>query len=345
MTKMRASLFRGPDKKPKFTIEQVETPKPGAEEVLVKVKAAALCGTDLHIYEGGMKAPRLPMIMGHEWAGDVVDAGSNVGLFKIGDRVFSAPHYSCGVCHYCRSGRENICDQRGVFGAVGPREGCFAEYVKAPCSSLYQLPPKITYEVGALMGDTLSTAVHAMQRVKITPGDTVALWGLGPVGQCLLQMARISGAAKVIAIDVVPERLSLAEELGADITINSKEKDPVQFIKDHSSGRGVDLTIDAAGAPATYLQAFDATARGGKLLLVAVHDKPVETVIRAIMWREISIIGSFAHVASEADKFVELVLNDRIKLQQLITHRFPLEEINEAFELFAGRKTNKVIIQ
>lgn len=127
--------------------------------------------------------------------------------------------------------------------------------------------------------------------------------------------------------------------------MNSKENDPVKFIKEDSNGRGVDLTVDAAGAPATYAQAFDATAKGGKFLLVAVHDKPVETAVRAIMWREISIIGSFAHVASEADKFIELVQNSRVKLEPLISHRLPLEKINEAFELFASRKTNKVILQ
>nr|MDO8098279.1 alcohol dehydrogenase catalytic domain-containing protein [Candidatus Njordarchaeota archaeon] len=344
MATMKASFFQGPDKRPKFTIEETEIPQLKEDEVLVKVKAAALCGTDLHVYEGRMKASKLPIIMGHEWAGNIVSVGANVKALREGDRVFSAPHYSCGSCYYCRSGRENLCEQRGVFGAIGPRDGCFAEYAVAPFSSLYLLPSEITYEVGSLIGDTLSTAAHALQRARITPGDTVAIWGLGPVGQCLLQMARIAGAGRVIAIDVVSDRVSLARKLGADVALNSKEKDPVKFIKDQSNGRGVDLTIEAAGAPVTYMQAFEATAKGGKLLLVAVHDKPVETALRAIMWREVSIIGSFAHVASEADKFVELVLNDRVKLDPLISHRFPLEKINEAFELFAGRKTNKVVL-
>jgi 2-desacetyl-2-hydroxyethyl bacteriochlorophyllide A dehydrogenase len=348
MTTMKASFFQGPDKKPKFTIEETEIPQLKEDEVLVKVRAAALCGTDLHVYDGEMKTSKLPIIMGHEWAGDVVEVGTNVKALKEGDRIFSAPHYYCGTCIYCRSGRENLCEQRGVFGAIGPRDGCFAEYVVAPYPSLYLLPSKITYEVGSLIGDTLSTAAHAVQRARITPGDTVAIWGLGPVGQCLLQMARIAGAARVIAIDVVSDRLSLARKLGADVAVNSKEEDPVKFIKDESNGRGVDLTIEAAGVPAAYMQALEATAKGGKLLLVAyqlrVQDKPVEIALRAIMWREVTIIGTFAHVASEADKFVQLVLNDRVKLEPLISHRFPLEKINEAFELFAGRRTNKVVL-
>lgn len=213
MVRMKASLFQGPDKKPKFVIGETQLPQPKEDEVLVRVRAAALCGTDLHLYEGGMKAPRIPMIMGHEWGGDVVETGTSVKSFRKGDRVFSAPHYSCGVCYYCRSGRENLCNQRGVFGAIGPREGCFAEYVMAPSSSLYNLPSGISYEVGSLMGDTLSTAAHALRRADIMPGDTVAIWGLGPVGQCLLQMARVAGAGRVIAIDVVPDRLLLAKEL------------------------------------------------------------------------------------------------------------------------------------
>lgn len=343
---MRAAMFQGPNAKPMFTVEEAEKPKPKANEVVVEVEASALCGTDLHILDGTLlnkayKQP--PLIVGHEWAGTVVDLGSSAKKFEIGDRVFSAPSFSCGFCKFCLEGRSNLCDKRGVFGLHAP--GSNAEYIAAPQESLYHLPKGISFKVGCLMGDTLGTAYHAIRRVQVQPGDIVALWGLGPVGMTIAQMAKVAGAAKVIAVDVVPSRLEQITNLGiADLAINSNEKDVVREIKELTSGAGADITIEATGVDQALGQAFDSLRKGGKLLLVGTHSKNFNLWSLAVMYREISIIGTFAHVPVEAERFVNLVESGRIKLEPLITHEFGLDEVNTAFELFIARKTNKVVL-
>ncbi|MEM3586367.1 MAG: alcohol dehydrogenase catalytic domain-containing protein [Candidatus Jordarchaeaceae archaeon] len=343
---MKATMFQGPNAKPMFTIEEVEEPKPKANEVVVEVEASALCGTDLHILDGTLlnkayKQP--PIIIGHEWAGTVVEVGSAASKFKVGDRVFSAPSFSCGICKFCLEGRPNLCDKRGVFGLHAP--GSNAEFIAAPQESLYHLPKGISFKIGCLIGDTLGTAYHAIRRAQIQPGDIVALWGLGPVGMTIAQMAKIAGASKLIAIDVVPSRLEQITKLGiADLAINSKEKDVVKEIRELTGGIGADITIEATGVDMALGQAFDALRKGGKLLLVGTHSKNFNLWSLAVMYREISLIGTFAHVPVEAERFVNLVESGRVKLEPLITHEFGLDEVNTAFELFMARKTNKVIL-
>ncbi|MEM2133219.1 MAG: zinc-binding dehydrogenase [Candidatus Freyarchaeota archaeon] len=343
---MRAALFQGPKAKPMFTVGKVENPKPKANEVVVEVEASALCGTDLHILDGtllGKAYKQPPLIVGHEWAGTVVEVGSLAEKFKVGDRVFSSPNFSCGVCTFCLRGRPNLCDKRGVFGLNAP--GSNAEYIAAPQESLYHLPEGISFRVGSLMGDTLGTAYHAVRRAQIQPGDVVALWGLGPVGMTIAQMAKIAGAAKLIVVDVVPSRLEEISKLGvADHVIDGREKDAVKEIKDLTEGVGADITVEATGVDLALGQAFEALRKGGKLLLVGTHSKKYELWSLAVMYREISIIGTFAHVPTEAEYFVNLVESGRIKLEPLITHEFGLDEVNTAFELFMARKTNKVIL-
>lgn len=343
---MKAALFQGPSAKPMFTVEDVERPKPKANEVLVEVEASALCGTDLHILDGTLlskayKQP--PLIVGHEWAGTVVEVGDSANKFKVGDRVFSSPNFSCGVCTFCLRGRPNLCDRRGVFGLNAP--GSNAEYIAAPQESLYFLPDGISFKVGSLIGDTLGTAYHAIIRVQVQPGDVVALWGLGPVGITIAQMAKIVGASKLIVVDVVPSRLEEISKLGvADFTINGKEKDAVEEIKKLTDGMGADITIEVTGVNLALGQAFDALRKGGKLLLVGTHSKNYDLWSLAVMYREMTIIGTFAHVPTEAEQFVNLVESGRIKLEALISHEFSLDQVNKAFELFIARKTNKVIL-
>ncbi|MGQ9723444.1 MAG: zinc-dependent alcohol dehydrogenase [Candidatus Jordarchaeum sp.] len=343
---MKAALFQGPSAKPMFTVEDVERPKPKANEVLVEVEASALCGTDLHILDGTLlskayKQP--PLIVGHEWAGTVVEVGDSANKFKVGDRVFSSPNFSCGVCTFCLRGRPNLCDRRGVFGLNAP--GSNAEYIAAPQESLYFLPDGISFKVGSLIGDTLGTAYHAIIRVQVQPGDVVALWGLGPVGMTIAQMAKIVGASKLIVVDVVPSRLEEISKLGvADFTINGKEKDAVEEIKKLTDGMGADITIEVTGVNLALGQAFDALRKGGKLLLVGTHSKNYDLWSLAVMYREMTIIGTFAHVPTEAEQFVNLVESGRIKLEALISHEFSLDQVNKAFELFIARKTNKVIL-
>jgi threonine dehydrogenase-like Zn-dependent dehydrogenase len=211
--KMRTTLFQGPEATPKFTTGDAPIPKPNDDQVLFKVMSSALCGTDLHIIDGSLLRSAkgqwlaykdLPITIGHEAAGIVHAVGKGVKTFKEGDRICTAPNYSCGTCFYCRKNLFNLCNNRGVFGLHVP--GFHAEYGIADVKSVYRLPEKIDFDVGSLIGDTLGTAYHAIKRVGIQPGDTIAIWGLGPIGLATAQMANVAGAAKVIAFDVVPDR-------------------------------------------------------------------------------------------------------------------------------------------
>ncbi len=375
---MRVALFRGPDMNPLFELGDEPIPRPERNEVVFKVMSSALCGTDLHIIDGSLLRSAknkwlayrdLPIVIGHEAAGVITAVGENVKNLSEGDRVCTAPNYSCGTCFYCRRNLFNVCDNRGVFGLHAP--GFHAEYGVADARAIYLLPEKIDFDVGALIGDTLGTAYHAIKRVGVQPGDSVAIWGLGPIGITTAQMANVAGAAKVIAFDVVPERIQMAKRVGIDDCFNSTEVINEALAKkgynqqDVKNGdkaakkvadnavpkkvkeivpEGVDISIEATGLDSILTQAFNVTRKGGKILVVGIHSKPFQLPTLALSYREVTLIGTFSHVAEESEAMVSLLEVGKIQLAPLISHYFPLEQVNRAYELFMGRKTNKVIL-
>jgi threonine dehydrogenase-like Zn-dependent dehydrogenase len=375
---MRTTLFYGPDSSPKFGIGEEPIPKPERDEVVFKVMSSALCGTDLHILDGSLLRSAkgqwlayrdLPIVIGHEAAGIIESVGVNVKTLHEGDRICTAPNYSCGTCFYCRRNLFNLCDNRGVFGLHAP--GFHAEYGIADARSVYILPKKIDFDVGSLIGDTLGTAYHAIKRIKVQPGDIIAIWGLGPIGITTAQMANIVGAAKVIAFDVVPDRIKMAKNVGIDLCFNSNDlvKEALEkagYTQDSlKSGdkaakkiandaipkkikeiipEGVDISIEATGLDFVLDQAFSVTRKGGKILVVGIHSQPFALPTLALSYREISLIGTFSHIAEESEAMVNLLEVGKIQLSPLISHYFPLEEINTAYQLFVERKTNKVIL-
>ena len=376
---MKVTLFRGPEKTPKFEMGEEPIPDPKVNEIVFKVMSSALCGTDLHILDGSLLRSAkgkwlayrdLPIAIGHEAAGVIVSVGDGVKTFQEGDRICTAPNYSCGTCFYCRRNLFNLCNNRGVFGLHAP--GFHAEYGLADAGSVYFLPDKIDFDVGALIGDTLGTAYHAIRRVGIQPGDMVAIWGLGPIGITTAQMANVAGAAKVIAFDVIPERIEMAKKVGINLCFNSNEvvkeaveskdfaQDDVLKIGDEQvekiaskaipkkikeiAPEGVDVSIDATGLDFILSQAFTATRKGGKVLVVGIHDKPFALPTLALSYREISVVGTFSHVIEESEAMINLLEAGKIQLAPLISHYFPLDEVNTAYELFMARQTNKVIL-
>ncbi len=375
---MKVALFRGPDLEPKFTLGDEPIPTPKRDEVVFKVMSSALCGTDLHIIDGSLLRSAkgkwlayrdLPIVIGHEAAGIIESVGDNVKTLKEGDRICTAPNYSCGTCFYCRRNLFNLCNNRGVFGLHAP--GFHAEYGVADARAVYLLPNNIDFDVGALIGDTLGTAYHAVRRVQIQPGDIVAIWGLGPIGITTAQMANVAGAAKVIAFDVIPERIEMAKKVGINLCFNSNEivknalerngytkndlqKGDKQAMKIANNAvpkkikeiipEGVDISIEATGLDFILSQAFSATRKGGKILVVGIHSKPFSLPTLALSYREISLIGTFSHVAEESEAMVNLLEVGKIHLRPLISHYFPLDDVNTAYQLFMERKTNKVIL-
>ncbi|MHA1277025.1 MAG: zinc-dependent alcohol dehydrogenase [Candidatus Helarchaeota archaeon] len=378
LSKMRVALFNGAGRDPLFKLGEEPVPKPKKSEVVFKVMSSALCGTDLHILDGSLLRSAkgkwlayrdLPIVIGHEAAGIITAVGENVRNLKEGDRVCTAPNYSCGTCYYCRRNLFNVCNNRGVFGLHAP--GFHAEYGVADSRAIYLIPHKIDFDVAALIGDTLGTAYHAIKRVGVQPGDIVAIWGLGPIGITTAQMANVAGAAKVIAFDVVPERIAMAKQFGLDLCFNSMEvidealekkgfrqddvkkgKVDAKKVADNAVLRkvkeiapeGADISIEATGLDFILVQAFNATRKGGKVLVVGIHSKPFTLPTLALSYREISLIGTFSHVAEESESMVNLLEVGKVQLAPLISHYFPLDEVNRAYTLFMERKTNKVIL-
>jgi len=374
---MKVTLFRGPDAAPKFEIGEEPIPQPKNNEIVFKVMSSALCGTDLHILDGSLLTSAkgrwlayrdLPIVIGHEAAGIIESVGENVKNFNVDDRICTAPYYSCGTCFYCRRNLFNLCNNRGVFGLHSP--GFHAEYGIADARSVYKLPEKIDFDVGSLIGDTLGTAYHAIKRVGIQPGDIVAIWGLGPIGITTAQMANVAGAAKVIAFDVIGDRIEMSKKVGIDLSFNSNDvvkealesKDFAQEdvlkigeakkiaskaipkkIKEIAP-EGVDVSIDATGLDFILSQAFSATRKGGKVLVVGIHSKPFSLPTLALAYREISLVGTFSHVIEESEAMINILEVGKVQLAPLISHYFPLDEINTAYERFMARETNKVIL-
>lgn len=327
---MKAAVFHGSGKP--LEVTEVPTPQPGAGQILVKVAACGVCHTDLHYLDHNVptfKPP--PMILGHEPSGTVAALGAGVKNFKEGDRVLLPAVLTCGSCFHCRSGRENICDNMVMFG--NHVDGAYAEYVLAPAKDALTLPPEIPLEEGSIIADAVSTPYHAVvHRGQVKAGDTVVVVGCGGVGINAVQVAAAVGAS-VIAVDIQPEKLELAKKLGAQATINAKEVDRLDKAVKKLTGRGADVAFEAIGNPKTMQDAFSCLRKGGRLVVIGYSDKNVELPASKIMFFEQEVVGSLGCRPVDYPKIIEMARTGKIKVKELVTGRFPLEKINEAFDL------------
>jgi 6-hydroxycyclohex-1-ene-1-carbonyl-CoA dehydrogenase len=338
---MKAAVFYG--KNEKLRIEDWPVPKIESDEILVQVAACGVCHTDLHYLDHGVptfKTP--PLILGHEASGIVSECGKGVEGFKPGERVLLPAVYACGKCFYCRKGRENICQTMIMFG--NNVDGAYAEYVKIPAKDLFHLPDEIPLIEGAVIADAVSTPYHAVKnRAKIQPGDTVAVFGCGGVGINVIQMASAAGGT-VIAVDRIPQKLELAKQFGAQYGIHSGEKDVRKEIKKLTGG-GADAAIEAIGNPEVMNLAFESLRPGGRLCIIGYSDQNVLFSAAKIMYREMEIVGSLGCPPIEYPKVIEMVRIGKIKVAPLVTHQFPLNQIEEAFELLRkGEGLRSVVI-
>lgn len=321
-----------------FEVCEVDQPElPGPDWVLIRVRVAGICGTDLrhwrkheHELEGH--------IMGHELAGDVVMAGEEVHNVAVGDRVVAETVLGCGHCEYCRAGRYNICpDLYATRTKTVSR--AYGQFLVAPASHVYTLPDHVSFEEAALI-DTLSVCLHAQHLSGLTINHRIAVIGAGPIGLGTLMLAKASGA-DVLIVDPVDQSLQLAQELGADVTINPERDDPENAIKAMTGGRGADIVFECAGGPSmptTLPLATRLAKRGGKVVLVGGFDAGVTTIgleWQRIQMSEIQIIPSASFACHDLDKeqgqVLELIGKGKLDVARLITHRFPLDRINEAF--------------
>lgn len=340
---MKAAIFHG-SKQP-LKIEDIDVPKIESHEILVKLAACGVCNTDLHYIDHGVptfKDP--PMILGHEPSGIVEEAGSEVKNFKTGDRVLIPPVFSCGWCDNCRLGRENICFNMVMLG--NNIDGAFAEYTKVPAKDCQHLPEDLPLEESSIIADAISTPFHAVKnRANVRPGDTVVVWGCGGVGINVVQVAAASGAT-VIAVDIVDKKLEIAETLGAQYTINASDKEDKALLKEirKLTGGGADISIEAIGNPKTIELGPSSVKAGGCHCQVGYTHHSVPVNAGRLMFREIEIKGSLGCRPVDYPKIISMVRTKKIQLEPVVTHRFPLEEIDKAFDLMRNGESLRSII-
>ena len=318
----------------KFEFKDVPQPRPGDEEILVRVKAVGICGSDVHGYTGqtGRRIP--PIIMGHEASGVVEAIGRNARNVAVGDRITFDSTVYCNQCRWCRLGRVNLCDDRKILGVSIPafrREGCMAEYVVMPWWIAYKLPEAVSFEEAALV-EPAGVSMHAARITPIDVNDLVAVVGAGPIGLFAIQALKVKGAGKVIALDVREERLAFARQLGADITINPSQGDVKAEMQRLVGRADVDAVLEAVGTPPAVDLGFKIVRRGGHLTLIGNVTPQVTVNLQDLIMRELNIRGSFA-IAGEYRAVLDLMAQGRIQAKPLISQTRPLSEGQAAFDV------------
>lgn len=310
-------------------MEEVEKPKIGDTDVLIRVKVCGICGSDVHIIHGETPVGKKPIILGHEISGIIEEKGSKVDSVEIGDRVCVDSIIFCGACKNCMSGRDNICKYWRLYGIH--TDGGLAEYVKVRSVNCVRLPENVSFEEGAIITDAVATAYHAVKLADIQIGDTVVIYGCGGLGIHAVQLANMSGG-EVVAIDVIDDKLKLAKKLGAKYTINAKEVDPIKEVLNITDNNGADIAMEFIGTVDTIVNTLNSVVRGGKAILVGLCGKDVAYDTRKIVRGQLQVIGSYAFTKKDIVDVVNLVSVGKLDLSHSITHRFPLEKVNQALE-------------
>lgn len=339
---MRGTYFLG-----NGAFETREMPqRPLAEgEVLLKVAACGICGTDVHIYHGDKGSAEVtpPVILGHELSGTVAQVGAGVTRLKPGDRVAVDPNRYCGDCHYCNIGKKQLCSN--LFAVGVNRDGGFAEYCYVPEDQCYPLADGVPLEYGA-MAEPLACCIHGIDRVKIRLGDTVLVIGGGAIGLLMVQLAKQSGASLVILSEPAAIRRETGRQIGADGVIDPSCEDVSERLRQLTGADGVDVVIECVGNTAATAQAFQAAKRGATILLFsvpkagAIHPLSLEEVYQ----KELTILGSMINPDTH-QRAVDLINRGRIQLGPVITHRFPLEQVKEAILMQMSGQAVKVMVE
>ncbi|MDE0839140.1 MAG: galactitol-1-phosphate 5-dehydrogenase [Kiritimatiellae bacterium] len=343
-TMKAANLYAPAD----IRVEQVAVPEPGEGEVLIRVKAVGVCGSDVsRLMETGTYT--FPTIPGHEFGGEIVGLGAGVEDVPEGARVTVIPLIPCMTCEYCLIGEYTLCREYDYLGSRC--DGAYAEYVKAPAKNVLLLPDDVDFEMAA-MTDPISVALHAVKKLGIQPGDRVAVFGVGPIGFFSVQWAKALGAGDVIAVDIFPEKLAAAGAVGADVCINARETDAVAAIKELTDGKGVERSLEFAGSPITQEQCIRATAALGSTVWGGISHQPLnlsEQAVDDILRKELVIRGSwnssFAPFVSDWENALAFMGRGKIVKGDVITHRLSLDELPDAIQMMLERKTdfNKVM--
>ncbi len=337
---MLAAVFMG---KNRIEVQDVPVREPGPDEIMIRVAACGVCGTDLHIYHGDKGAADCQpgTILGHEFSGTVAKVGSNVQTFKIGARVSVDPNDTCGSCYYCRNGKAHFCEK--MIGIGTTTHGGFAEYCTFHARQAYKIPDSLPLELAA-MAEPVSCCLHGADLCHIRPGDTVLVIGAGTIGLMMLQLARQSGAARVIVVEPMVEKHASAYALGAALCINPREADPAAVLAEQGFPP-VDVSIECVGLGATCQDAIRLCGKGGTVMLFGLTPPDCEIPLQPfdLFRRELHLTASFINPYT-LQRSLNLIESGTIEIEPLLGPRVPLRDIAEVFSDPAYRKSGKVLI-
>ena len=330
---------------PGITKIEAEQPKPGSHEVLVKIRVTSVCGTDYHIYkwdEWAQAHIRPPRIIGHEFAGEIVEVAPDVTSHKVGDMVAAESHIGCGRCYQCRTGNSHICERLRIIGV--DVDGSFADYVKIPEQNAWPIPTEVPIETASVL-EPLGNAVHAAFAADIS-GSHVSIFGCGPVGLSAVALTNVSGALSVTAIDINDYRLGLAKTMGASKVINSKTVDPVTEIHKDTNGRGAGVVLEMSGNEVAIRNAFRAVRNGGTVILFGLPSTDVRLNLGDdVIFKEVHVRGIVGREIFKTWYIVEdLLKSQKLDLRPLITHRIALNQIDDAMKLVGSGECGKIVL-
>lgn len=326
-------------------VELIEVPEPvpGPGQVVVEVKAAGICGTDLHIWMDEFKT-KPPVVMGHEFSGRVHAIGEGVENFQPGDRVTSETYFeTCGECIFCRRGRANLCPERRSIGSAV--NGAFAKYVLVPAVNLHRLPKNVDYEAGALT-EPLACVVHAvLEETKIVPGDLVLVSGPGPIGLLTLAVVKASGARTVVlGLKSDARRLEAAKKMGADYVIAVDEEDALAKIAELSGGYGADVALECAGAGPSAATCLAGVRRAGQYTQIGLFGRPIQWEMDQVCYKELKVTGTNASVPSAWDKALELMAQGLVDTKTIVSDVLPFADWEKGFKLAREKDSLKVLL-
>jgi L-iditol 2-dehydrogenase len=338
---LKAALFMGPGK---IQLAQLEDLEPQAHEVKIRNMAVGVCGTDVHIFHGekGSADVNPPVVLGHEYSGQVVAVGPGVTTVKVGDRVAVDPNIYCQICYYCRTGRKHLCENLTAVGVN--RNGGFAEYSIVPEEQVYVLAETVDYEAGA-MAKPLACCLHGIDLAQIRTGDTVCVIGGGAIGQLMVQLAKLAGAAKVFISEPVAQRREIALANGADYAIDPLAQDPAEVVRSVNA-RGADVVIECAGNVKAVEQAFAVAGKGAHIVLFSVPkpDTVFPLKLFDVFSKELQIAGSFINPDTH-QRAVNLLNAGKVNIQRIISHRYSLDQVEQAIGKQSAADSLKVLVK
>lgn len=342
--KMKALRKMKPEKG--LTLAAVEIPTIKPHQVLIKVIKRAICGTDLHIYKWDQwSANRLkpPVTIGHEFYGEIVETGEDVKHYQVGDIVTAEMHIVCHQCFQCRTGNSHLCENVVILGVDG--DGAFADYIAVPEINLWRVPPGIDRDVAAIY-DPFGNAVHTVMAGK-TAGKSILILGGGPIGIAAIPVAKAAGASIVILSELIEYRKNLGKKIGADVIIDPTKEDLPAKIKEITGGKGVDVVLEMSGSPKAIEQGFKSIKKGGRYTLLGIPAKPVTVnFAKDIIFPGINIQGINGRKIFETWYQMDgFLISGKVDLKPLITHRFKMEDFEEAFETGLSGNSGKIILE